>query len=143
MAPLAARAQSQAKVPRIGVLAIPSFESPEMQFILNAFREGLRAHGYVEGQNIVVEVRSAGGDANQLRRFANELVRLDVALVVVGTGRVARAMRQASGTIPIVATVMSDPVDEGLAVSLARPGGNVTGLSTLSPELVAKRLELI
>jgi putative ABC transport system substrate-binding protein len=141
--PLAAYAQQTAKAPRIGVLVVPPFESPGMQPILDAFRQGLRERGYVEGQNIVIEYRSAGGRFEQVPSLASELVRLGVEVIVTGNSLNVHAVQQVSATIPIVAVIMGDPVEDGLAASLARPGGNVTGLTFLGRDLVLKRLELL
>src|SRR4029453_52184 len=105
VAPLG-RAQLAAKVPRVGVLAVVPFESPEMQAIVDAFRKGLRELGYVEGQSIVIEFRSARGKFEQLPSMASELVRLKVDVIVVGTTAVARAAQQVTTTIPIVAIGM-------------------------------------
>ncbi len=143
VAPLAAHAQQAAKVPRVGFLAVVPLESPEMQAALDTFRQGLRERGYVEGQNIVIEYRSTGGKLEQLPGLASELVRLKVDIFVTGSTQVARAVKQVTATIPIVAATMADPLEDGLVTSLARPGGNVTGLSYLGPELVPKRLELL
>lgn len=107
------------------------------------FREGLRQRGYVERQNIVIEYRSAAGRLEQLPGLARELSHLNVDVIVVGTSPVARTVQQATTTIPIVAFAMGDPVEDGLAASLARPGGNVTGLIYFGSELILKRLELI
>jgi ABC-type uncharacterized transport system substrate-binding protein len=143
VAPLVAHAQQAAKVPRVGFLTVPANESPEMQALRDAFLFGMRERGYVEGQNIVIEYRSAGGKFEQLAGLANELVRLKVDVICVGTTQAARAAQQVTTTTPIVAFAMSDPVEDGLAASLARPGGNVTGLTLLGHELIAKRLELL
>jgi putative ABC transport system substrate-binding protein len=142
-APLAAEAQPAGKVARIGYLVYGPLESPETRVILEAFRQGLRERGYVEGQNIVIEYRAADGKIDRLPGLATELVRLKVDLVVVGSTPIARAARQATTTIPVVATTMGDPVGDGLVASLARPGGNITGLTFLGPELVPKRLGLL
>ena len=142
-APLAAGAQQAGKVFRIGYLVLGSLESPEGRPSLDAFRQGLRERGYVEGQNIIVEYRPADGRAERLPALAAELVRLKVDLIVAGATPSARAARQASSTIPIVASNMADPVQDGLVASLARPGGNVTGSTFLGPELVPKRLALL
>ena len=143
LAPLAAGAQQPVKVARIGYLLTGSLESPETQAALGAFRQGLREHGYVEGQNIVIEYRTAEGRIERFPDLARELVRLKVALIVAGATPTARGARQATSTIPIVAFAMGDPVGDGLVASLARPGGNVTGLTFLGPQLVPKRLELL
>jgi putative ABC transport system substrate-binding protein len=139
-AALAASARQAAKVARIGYLAPNLAASPHLH---EAFSQGLRDLGYVEGQNIVIEYRSAEGKAERLPALAAELVALKVDVIVVpGTVGVLAAKR-ATKTIPIVFTVASDPVGSGLVTSLARPGGNVTGLSILAPELVGKCLELL
>jgi ABC-type uncharacterized transport system substrate-binding protein len=107
------------------------------------FRQGLREHGYVEGQNVVIEFRTAEGKIERFPDLARELVRLKVDLIVAGTTPAARGARQATTTVPIVAFAMGDPVGDGLVDSLARPGGNITGLTFLGPQLVPKRLELL
>ncbi len=140
LAPLAADAQQPAKVARIGMLWT---ERPDARALLDVFRQGLREIGYVEGQNIVIEYRSAEGGAEQFPAVAAELVRLKVDLILAPNTPAARAAKQATSTVPIVAAVMGDPVRDGLVASLARPGGNVTGLTFLGPELVAKRLQLL
>ena len=143
VAPLAAHAQQAGKVARIGFLVTGSLESPETRVGLEAFRQGLRERGYVEGQNIVIEYRFADGKIDRLPGLATELARLKVDLIVARSTPVARALQQATTTIPIVAAVMGDPVGDRFVASLARPGGNITGLSFLGPELVPKRLELL
>ena len=142
-APLAAGAQQPAKVVRIGFLVTGSLESPETRISLDAFRQGLRERGYVEGQNIVIEYRAADAKIERLPGLAIELVCFKVDLIVAGSTPQARAAQQATKTIPIVAGVMGDPVGDGLVASLSRPGGNITGLTFLGPELVPKRLELL
>ncbi len=140
--PFATSAQ-QAKVPRIGYLATGSLESPDARYFLDAFRQGLHERGYVEGQNIVIEVRAADGEIERFPALASELVRLKIDVIVVPNTPAARAVLQATTTIPIVVPVMGDPVRDGLVASLARPGGNITGLTFLGPELVPKRLALL
>ena len=120
-----------------------SLESPEIRGVLDSFRQGLRERGYVEGQNTVIEYRSADGKIERLPALAAELARLKVDLIIAGSTPMARAAQQATSTIPIVAPVMGDPVGDGLVASLARPGGNITGSTFLSPELVPKRLALL
>ena len=105
------------------------------------FRQGLRDLGYVEGRNVVIEFRDAEGKLERLPALAAELVALKVDVIVVGGTVAALAAKQATRTVPIVFVSAVDPVTDGLVTSLARPGGNVTGLSTLAPELVGKRLE--
>src|SRR5436190_1050108 len=138
-----AAAEQSGKIARIGYLLTGSLDSSETRAALGAFREGLRERGYVEGQNIVIEYRTAEGRIERFPDLARELVRLDVELIVAGATPTARAARQATTTIPIVAFAMGDPVGDGLVTSLARPGGNVTGLTFLGPQLVPKRLELL
>jgi putative tryptophan/tyrosine transport system substrate-binding protein len=142
-APLAAHAQPPAKVAQIGYLVTGVLESPETRVLLDAFRQGLRERGYVEGQNIVIEYRAADGKLERFPGLATELVRLQVDLIVAANTPAARAAQQATTTVPIVTPVMGDPVGDGLVASLARPGGNIMGLTFLGPELVVKRLELL
>jgi putative ABC transport system substrate-binding protein len=142
-APLAAEAQEPLRVPRIGMLNVFGPEHPEARLILDVFREALSELGYIEGRNVVIEHRWADGQTERLSGLAAELVRLKVDLIVAGATPQARAAKQATSTIPIVSWAMQDPVRDGLVASLARPGGNVTGLTFLGPELVAKRLGLL
>jgi putative ABC transport system substrate-binding protein len=138
-----AEAQQSKKVPRIGYLA-PVFPCSGSVPSLEAFRQGLRDLGYVEDRNIIPECRSAGGKLDRQSDLARELVQLKVDVIVAAGGEpTARAAKQATQTIPIVMTNVGDPVVTGLVASLARPGGNVTGLVTMSPELSGKRLELL
>jgi putative tryptophan/tyrosine transport system substrate-binding protein len=137
-----AAAQQPAKVPRIGFLvgASPSSYAGRTE----ALRRGLRELGYVEGKNIVIEWRYAEGKPGGLSELAAELVRIKVDVIVTGgAGGVTRAAKEATVTIPIVMAMDSDPVANGFVASLARPGGNITGLSRLAPELSGKRLELL
>jgi putative ABC transport system substrate-binding protein len=138
-APLVGEAQ-QAKVPRIGVLVAGN---PDPGPFWRLFQEGLRGLGYIEGQNILFEFRSAGGKVNLLPDLAAELVRLKVDIIVVWQTPTARAARQATDEIPIVMADVGDPVGTGLVASLARPGGNVTGLAGVTAELAGKSVELI
>jgi putative ABC transport system substrate-binding protein len=137
-----AHAQQPTKIPRIGYLSggFPSAGAPRT----DAFRLGLRELGYVEGKNIVIEYRHAEGKLDRLSALAAELVRLKVDVIVTGGGGGAtRAAKEATKTIPIVMAGDVDPVGQGSVTSLARPGGNITGLSTLTPEISGKRLELL
>jgi putative ABC transport system substrate-binding protein len=143
VAPLAAEGQQVGKVPRIGLLVTGSLEAPEARRVLDAFRQGIRERGYVEGQNLVIEYRGAEDRSERLPALATELARLKVDVIVTPATPAARAAQQATTTIPIVASVMQDPVGDGLVASLARPGGNITGLTILGPELVPKRLALL
>jgi ABC-type uncharacterized transport system substrate-binding protein len=120
-----------------------SLASPEVRATVDAFRQGLREHGYVEGQSIVIEYRSADGRIERFPQLANELVALNLDLILAQNTPAARAVQRATSTIPIVAAVMGDPVGDGLVASLARPGGNITGLTFLGPELATKRLGLL
>src|SRR5215470_10454812 len=136
-----AEAQQHKKVPRIGFLTASSVSS--MAARTEALRQGLRDLGYVEGKDIVIEYRYAGEKLDRLPALAAELVRLKVDLIVSAGGAVTRAAKQASVTIPIVMAFDDDPVGSGFAASLARPGGNITGLSTLAPEISGKRVEIL
>jgi putative tryptophan/tyrosine transport system substrate-binding protein len=138
---LPTQAQQPKKVPRIGVMWLysPDIASPFSE----AFRQGLRGLGYIEGQNIALEERWAEGRYDRLPSLAAELVRLNVDIIVTASTQAAQAGQQATRSIPIVMTVVSDPVESGLVGSLARPGGNVTGLSLMHPDLSGKRLELL
>src|SRR6266566_3736643 len=141
--PLAVWAQQPKNVPRIGFLVTGSIESPEARASLKAFDQGLREYGYIDGQNLLVEVRAADLKVERFPALASELVRLNVDLIVASNSLSARAVQQATTTIPIVVPVMGDPVGDGLVSSLARPGGNITGLTFLGPELLPKRLALL
>jgi putative ABC transport system substrate-binding protein len=134
-------AQQPAKVPRIGFLApgSPSSDSPR----IDPFRQGLRELGYTEGQNIVIELRFAEGKSERLPALVAELIQLRVDAIVLSGTPAAQVAKRATTTIPIVMGTGADPVDTELVVSLARPGGNVTGLSTLGSDLSGKRLELL
>jgi putative ABC transport system substrate-binding protein len=140
-APLAAGAQPAAKIPRIGVFGTVSSESPAA-YLFVELRQGLRDLGYIEGQNIAIEWRDLRGDARRFQPYADELVRLNVDVIVAAASATAAVAKRATSTIPIV-MMSGDPIGEGLVNSLARPGGNVTGLSTLAPEVVGKQLELL
>ena len=141
--PLAAHAQ-QAKNPRIGVLSFGRGDKSDASLTtLDAFVPALRELGYTEGQNIAFERRFADGDPNMLDELAQQLVKQRVDAIVALSTPVVRAARRASSTIPIVGIGMADPVEDGLASSLGRPGGNVTGTTFLGPELVSKRLQLL
>ena len=140
-APLAAEAQVPAKVPRIGFLvaASPAISTP----YLDSFRQGLRELGYVDGENVAIHYRYAEGRRERLPALAAELVRLKVDVIVTSAPPVPQAAAQATSTIPIVFTSAVDPVAVGLVASLARPGGNITGLAAMGAEVVGKHLELL
>src|SRR3990172_3079781 len=141
MCGVAVEAQQPTKIPRIGYLS-PSFptNSPART---EAFRQGLRELGYVEGKNIVIEWRFADGKLDRLPALVAELVRLKVDIIVTVGTTVTRAAKEATSTIPIIMTQDPDPVGSGFVASLARPGGNITGLSTLRPEISGKQLEIL
>ena len=138
---LATEAQQTTKVTPIGYLSGPSLSANAAR--IEAFRQGLRELSYVEGKNIVIEWRSADGKPDRLPALAAELVRLKVAVIVTSGGAPTRRAKEATSTIPIVMTNDPDPVGDGFVASLARPGGNITGLSTFVPELSGKRLEIL
>jgi putative tryptophan/tyrosine transport system substrate-binding protein len=134
-------AQQSTKIPRVAYLTAAPLAA--MVERTNAFRQGLRELGYVEGKNILLELRSSEGRLDALRGIADELVRMKVDVIVTGGGGVTGPVRDATSTIPIVMAQDSDPVGNGFVASLARPGGNITGLSNQSSELVSKRLEIL
>jgi putative ABC transport system substrate-binding protein len=138
-APLAAHAQQPGKPPRIGLLRPGSPPDP----YVDAFRQGLRDLGYVEQQTITMEYRWAGGKSARLPLLAAELVHLNVDVIVTQGEVATRAVKEATSTIPIVMATSGDPVGAGLIASLARPGGNVTGLSSVAPDLTGKQLQLL
>ena len=134
-------AQQPTKVLRIGFLGFTSLSGIAAR--IEAFRQGLRELGYVDGKNIVIEYRYAEGKLDRLSELAAELVRLKVDVIVTSGPSVTRAVKEATTTIPIVMGFDTDPVGNGFVASLARPGGNITGLSVVSPELSGKQLELL
>src|ERR1700751_2963539 len=138
---VSAEAQQPSNIRRMGYLG---GGSPSLSAARNeAFRQGLRELGYVEGKNVVIEYRYAEGKLDRLPALAAELVRLKVDIIVTAAPSVTQAAKEATSTIPIVMTFDPDPVGSGFVASLGRPGGNITGLSTLSPELSGKQLELL
>jgi len=141
-APLAAEGQQFAKIPRIGFLS-PHSASDVGVSRLGAFRQGLRELGYVEGQTIAIESRWAEGKYDRLPGLATELVGLKVDVIVTYAPPAIQAAKQATATIPIVMAGIVDPVATGFVASLARPGGNITGLSLMAPDLVGKQLEML
>src|SRR5207249_308904 len=136
-----AEAQQPVKITRIGYVDAVSLSVNAAR--VEAFRQSLRKLGYVEGKNIFIEWRSADGKLDRLPALAAELVHLKVDIIVTGGRSATRAAKEATSTIPIVMTQDSDPVANGFVASLARPGGNITGLSTLAPELSGKQLDLM
>jgi ABC-type uncharacterized transport system substrate-binding protein len=138
---LPVQAQQAAKVPRIGFL----FAGPPsaLQDRVEAFRQGMRERGYVEGKNILVEYRYGDGKLDRLPALASELVQLKVSVIVTGGSQATLPAKAATSTIPIVMAQDNDPVGSGFVASLARPGGNITGLSNLTAELAGKQLEFL
>jgi putative tryptophan/tyrosine transport system substrate-binding protein len=136
-----AAGQQSTNIPRIGFLA--ATKPAAVAARVAAFRQGLREMGYIEGKNIVVEYRYGEGNVDRERELAAELIRLKVALIVTTGPTVTRTAKEATVTIPIVMAQDVDPVANGFVASLSRPGGNITGLSNLSPELSGKRLEFL
>ena len=141
--PLVASAQQPGRVPRIGYLHGLSASFPTAAAARESFLQGLRDLGYVEGRNILIEYRWAEGQLDRFPGLAEELVRLKVDVIVATSNPAVIALKQATRAIPIVMTVVGDPVGTGLVASLAKPGGNVTGLSNLAEGLMAKWLELL
>jgi putative ABC transport system substrate-binding protein len=138
---LAEAQQPAGKVPRIGMLVNGTPSSHK--FMIDEFQQGLRDLGYVEGKNLLLEVRYAEGKLDRLPELARELVQMNVDVVFTNATPGTVAIKQATSTIPIVFTGVGDPVNAGLVKSFAKPGGNVTGISILSPDLGGKRLELL
>ena len=136
-----ADAQQPTKISRIGVF-LPANASSTAHLV-DAFRHGLREHGYVEKQNVTLEARYAEGKAERLPGLAAELVRFKVDVMVVGSTPGVMAAKNATGTIPIIMVTTGDPVASGLVATLARPGGNITGVTALGQELAGKRLEVV
>ena len=138
-----AEAQQPAKIPRIGLLRPSRSDHGGSRVLIDAFRQGLRELGYVEGQNVRLEIRWADGKRDRLPQLADELVRLKVDVIVSGGSTATDAAKRASSTIPIVMTQVADPERDGFVASLARPGANITGLTHMNTELAGKRLELL
>ena len=138
---LIAGAQPTGKVPRVGFLT--AFASSDIPLWREGFRQGLRDLGYREGQNIVIEYRYADGRPDRLPALASELVSLKMDVIAAETTPASLALKQATGTIPIVMTIVADPTKSGLVASLARPEGNITRMSLQLPDLSAKRLQLL
>jgi putative tryptophan/tyrosine transport system substrate-binding protein len=150
VAPLAAHAQQPTNVPRIGMVtgggdprAWPMEIDSMPEGLPKTFRQGLRDLGYIEGKNILIEYRGAAGHLDRIPGLMAELVQLKVDVLVSGNGPAIRAAKEATRTIPIVMAMTADPVATGIVESLARPGGNITGLTTLNRGLSGKRLELL
>src|SRR5262245_18080503 len=143
MCPLATLAQQPARMRRISWLVTGSFESSQTQTLLRALLEGLGDRGYVEGRDFVLEYRAAELDFARFPRLAAELVQHQPDIILVGNTASARAVQQATTTIPIVVPIMANPVGDGLVTSLAQPGRNITGLTFIGPELAPKVFEIL
>ena len=139
----AAQSVEKERVPRVGYINPGSSSDPVRLRRLQAFRQGLRELGYVEGRNIALEPRWAEGKYDRYPALAADLVRLKVHIIVAVGGRATQVAQQATRTIPIVMSLVTDPVESGLVRSLARPGGNVTGTSIMAPDLVGKQFEVL
>jgi putative ABC transport system substrate-binding protein len=139
--PITAGAQSTGKVWKIGILE--PFHAALRASLIDTFRQGLRQLGYEEGHNFVFEARFADGQLERLPELAAELVKLNVDVIVASSTQAIRAAQQATKTIPIIMTTVGDPIGPGFVASLAKPGGNITGLTIQAPELIAKRLQLL
>jgi len=135
--------QPASKVPRVGYISPGASSNPARVARLDAFRQGLREQGYVEGQNIVIEPRWAEGKYDRYAELTAELVRSKVDVLVTVGAAGSQAAKRATKTIPIVMTVVNDPLGGGLVESLAHPGGNLTGLSMMAPDLVGKQLQVL
>jgi len=140
-APAVARAQPGGKVYRVGVLALGSLTARPQQW--EALRQGMRDHGYVPGQNVVLEFRSADGKVDRLPGLLAEMIQANMDVIVVSGTEAVLAAQKATKTVPIVMANVGDPVGAGVVASLAHPGGNITGMSLLATELSGKRLELL
>jgi putative ABC transport system substrate-binding protein len=138
---LTAEAQQSTKIPRIGIVTAQPLSAVSVRH--ESFRRGLRELGYVEGKNIVIEHRSAEGNSDRLHALMAEIVRLNVDIIVSYGSTTTGAAQKATSTIPIVMAQDTDPIGNGFVASLARPGGNITGLSSLAADLSGKRLELL
>jgi putative tryptophan/tyrosine transport system substrate-binding protein len=144
VSPVAALAQQKDRIKRIGVLLGATTEhDPESEARLAAFRIGLNQLGWVEGRNVVINYQFGGGDADRIRTYVTELVKSAPDLIVANSSPVIAELKRATGTIPIVFAVVTDPVSQGLVASLARPGGNITGFALIEFEIIGKWLELL
>jgi putative ABC transport system substrate-binding protein len=139
--PLAARAQQAGHVYRVGFLGNSTAELEKN--LVGPFREGLRAHGYEEGRNLAIEFRWAEGKYERLPALVAELIASGVDVIVTAGTPATLAVKKATSTVPLVMVAVGDPVGIGIVPSLARPGGNITGLSSIAPDLEGKRLELL
>lgn len=143
IAPLAGEGQAPQKEPRVGYLSIGLAADPRRVAIFDAFRRGLHDLGYIENRNISIETRFADGDYDRLPGLAPELIRLRVDIIMANSTPAVKAALGATRTIPIVMSAVVDPVATGLVISLGRPGGNVTGMSLMAPEIIGKQMQLL
>jgi putative ABC transport system substrate-binding protein len=142
--PVPSHAQQSDRIKRIGVLLGATTEhDPESEARLAAFRIGLKELGWFEGRNVRIDYQFAGGDADRIRTYVTELVKSAPDLIVANSSPVIAELKRATGTIPIVFAVVTDPVSQGLVASLARPGGNITGFALIEFEIIGKWLELL
>jgi putative ABC transport system substrate-binding protein len=141
--PFAARAQQPNRIRRIGILMYGAENDPESKRRLTVFLQALRDRGWSDGENLAVEIRYAKGELDKLTNLATDLVQARVDVILTSGTEPVQAVKKVAGTIPIVMATIGDPVGIGIVASLARPGGNVTGLSLLATDLSAKRVELI
>jgi putative ABC transport system substrate-binding protein len=141
--PRAVEAQPPEKVPRVGYISPGSSSDPVRQRRLEALRQGLRDLGYVDGRNIAIEPRWAEGKYDRYPALVADLIRLKVHVIVTVGGRASQVAQQATSTIPIIMSVVIDPLGAGLVSNLARPQGNVTGVSMMAPDLIGKQFEVL
>ena len=141
--PVAARAQQSKQPQRVGVLMTVAENDPDSQRRIGAFREGLQALGWVDGQNVTIEYRWAAGQIGRIQQYAEELVALKPDVILANSTPVIGALQKLTKTIPIVCALVNDPVGLGFVASLARPGGNITGFTFIDPELIGKWMELL
>jgi putative ABC transport system substrate-binding protein len=141
--PVGARAQQSKPVPRVGVLMTVAENDPDSRRRIAAFQEGLRALGWIEGQNVAVEYRWAAGEVGKIQQYAEDLVALKPDVILANSTPVLGALQKLTKTIPIVCALVNDPVGLGFVASLSRPGGNITGFTFIDPELIGKWMELL
>ena len=141
--PVGARAQQSKPAPRVGVLMTVAENDPDSRRRIAAFREGLRALGWVEGQNVAIEYRWAAGEVGRIQQYAEELVALKPDVILANSTPVISALQKLTKTIAIVCALVNDPVGLGFVASLSRPGGNITGFTFIDPELIGKWMELL
>jgi putative ABC transport system substrate-binding protein len=141
--PLAARAQQPDRVRRIGVLMAFSESNPQFRSLVDTFMQGLERLGWVDGRNVRIDVRWAGGDVDRMRTFAKQLAELQPDVILANTTPVTSALQRETRTIPIVFVIVSDPVGSGFVAGLPRPGGNITGFINAEPVMASKWIEML